>query len=120
MIILEDYRKTEKLLRKLGGLSKGFGFTVTVSDETKDDSGEAINILKSDILELNSKIEVLQGENETLIGINSQLVNESKASKVEIKELNSKIKDLNKAPIETKEPRKRRTKEEMEADKIKG
>ncbi len=33
MIILENYRKTESLLRKLGGLAKGFGFTITVSDE---------------------------------------------------------------------------------------
>ncbi len=120
MIILENYRKTDKLLRKLGGLAKGFGFTYTVTDKVeeavKDEDSQA------EILELASKNEALEGENTTLTESNSQLVSELKTSKGELTEANHKIEELNKqlqSEPAPKEPRKRRTKAEMEADKEK-
>lgn len=111
MIILEDYRKTETLLRKLGGLSKGFGFTINVCDQLLEAPSEE-EALKLEVLELASKNEVLEGENATLTENNTQLMSELEASKSETEEPRKKMNA-------EKEPRKRRTKAEMEADKNK-
>jgi hypothetical protein len=126
MIVLKGYKKEAALMVRLKKLSRVFGFTVE-REFVNPESNEESEGLKSEILQLNSKTEALEGENIVLTENHEQLNNELVVAKdliserdAQVLELNAKIDELNSqlnSKTEVKEPRKRRTKAEIEADK---